>query len=97
MKKDGASSFHSGYWVLDKEELASKFSSKTKAIIVNTPNNPLGKVFSRQELEDIAELCHKWDVLCIMDEVYEWLVYEPYQHFRMGNTPSYIFHTNAIF
>lgn len=75
---------HSSDWVLDEEELASKFTSRTKAIIVNTPNNPLGKVFTQKELEYIGDLCIKWDVMCIMDEVYEWLVYEPYRHFRMG-------------
>ena len=80
--KEGAS--HSGDFILVEEELVSKFNSKTKAIIVNTPNNPLGKVFSRKELEFIAQLCKQHDVLCIMDEVYEWLVYEPYEHVRMG-------------
>jgi len=68
-----------------EQELASKFNKNTKAIIVNTPNNPLGKVFTQKELEYIGNLCQKWDVLCIMDEVYEWMTYEPYQHVRMGN------------
>lgn len=85
-KSSGAA--HSSDWALDEEELASKFNKRTKAIIVNTPNNPLGKVFSRKELEFIGDLCRKWDVLCIMDEVYEWLVYEPYQHFRMASIPE---------
>ena len=76
---------HSSDWVLDEAELTSKFTACTKAIIVNTPNNPLGKVFTQKELEFIGQLCIKWDVLCIMDEVYEWLVYEPYRHFRMGD------------
>jgi len=84
--KEGAS--HSGDFILVEEELVSKFNSKTKAIIVNTPNNPLGKVFSRKELEFIAQLCKQHDVLCIMDEVYEWLVYEPYEHVRMASFPD---------
>lgn len=71
-------------WILEREELESKFSERTKMIIVNTPHNPLGKVFSKEELQFIADLCIKWDVLCLMDEVYEWLVFEPYQHYRMG-------------
>lgn len=75
---------HSSEWRLDEAELTSKFTDRTKAIIVNTPNNPIGKVFTEKELEFIGQLCIKWDVLCIMDEVYEWLVYEPYRHFRMG-------------
>ena len=71
-------------WVLDPTELKSLFNSKTKAIILNTPLNPIGKVFTQQELELIAELCKKWNVLCIADEVYEWLVYKPYKHIRIG-------------
>lgn len=85
--KSGGAVLHSSDWVLDEEELASKFNKNTKAIIVNTPNNPLGKVFSQKELEYIGELAIKWDVLCIMDEVYEWLVYKPYKHFRMASLP----------
>jgi kynurenine--oxoglutarate transaminase/cysteine-S-conjugate beta-lyase/glutamine--phenylpyruvate transaminase len=50
----------------------------------------VGKVFSQKELEFIGELAVKWDVLCIMDEVYEWLVYEPYQHFRMGLSSPFL-------
>jgi len=65
----------SASWKLDMKELEQLFNLKTKAIILNTPNNPLGKVFSREELQDIANLCIKHDVLCISDEVYEWLVY----------------------
>ncbi|XP_046443032.1 kynurenine aminotransferase-like [Daphnia pulex] len=78
---------HSSEWVLDDVELTSKFTDRTKAIIVNTPNNPLGKVFTQKELEFIGQLCIKFDALCIMDEVYEWLVYEPYRHFRMASLP----------
>lgn len=71
-------------FVLDKDELESAFNSKTKLIILNTPNNPLGKVFTEEELTLIANLCKKWNVLCISDEVYEWLVYKPYKHIRIG-------------
>jgi kynurenine--oxoglutarate transaminase/cysteine-S-conjugate beta-lyase/glutamine--phenylpyruvate transaminase len=70
--------------VLDKEELEDMFNSKTKIIILNTPHNPLGKVFTREELESIADLCKKWNVLCISDEVYEWIVYKPNIHIRIG-------------
>lgn len=72
-------------WVLDEKELKALFNDKTKAIIVNTPHNPIGKVFNMKELELIADLCKKHNVLCISDEVYEWLVYKPYKHIRMGN------------
>ncbi|GLG92965.1 hypothetical protein R5R35_001918 [Gryllus longicercus] len=75
-------------WVLDPAELESLFNEKTKAIILNTPHNPLGKVFNQQELEMIANLCKKWNVLCIADEVYEWLVYKPYKHIRIATLPG---------
>jgi aminotransferase len=59
------------------------FSSKTRAIIVNTPHNPTGKVYSRSELEGIAELCREFDVLAITDEIYEHLVYRG-EHISMA-------------
>jgi kynurenine--oxoglutarate transaminase/cysteine-S-conjugate beta-lyase/glutamine--phenylpyruvate transaminase len=71
-------------WMLDPSELTNLFNSKTKAIILNTPHNPIGKVFTEKELQLIADLCKKWNVLCISDEVYEWLVYKPYKHIRIG-------------
>jgi len=63
-------------WSFDEKELAKAFNRKTKAIIINTPNNPTGKVFSREELEVIARLCRKWDTLAVTDEVYEHIIYE---------------------
>ncbi|KAK6641672.1 hypothetical protein RUM44_013387 [Polyplax serrata] len=75
-------------WVLDMDELAGLFNEKTKLIIVNTPHNPLGKVFSMDELQFIADLCKKWNVLCISDEVYEWIVYKPNRHIRMASLPG---------
>ncbi|XP_060523611.1 kynurenine aminotransferase isoform X2 [Cylas formicarius] len=75
-------------WILDKYELESVFNSKTKALILNTPNNPLGKVFTYNELSYIADLCKKWNVLCISDEVYEWIVYEPNKHIRIATLPD---------
>jgi len=75
-------------WILDPEELASKFNSKTNSIIVNTPHNPVGKVFNLEELTMIADLCKKWDVLCISDEVYEHLVYKPFKHIRIATLPG---------
>ncbi|XP_041049496.1 kynurenine--oxoglutarate transaminase 1-like isoform X2 [Carcharodon carcharias] len=75
-------------WVLDPAELSSKFSKRTKAIVINTPNNPLGKVFKREELQMIADLCVKHNVLCISDEVYEWLVYDANEHVRIASLPG---------
>ncbi len=63
-------------WTFDDRELARAFGKRTRAIIVNTPNNPTGKVFTRDELSRIAALCRKHDVLAITDEVYEHIVYE---------------------
>jgi aspartate/methionine/tyrosine aminotransferase len=63
-------------WRFDEKELATAFNRKTKAIVINTPNNPTGKVFTRDELEFIAGLCRKWDTLAITDEVYEHILYE---------------------
>uniref|UniRef100_A0A8C9WLN5 Kynurenine--oxoglutarate transaminase 3 n=1 Tax=Scleropages formosus TaxID=113540 RepID=A0A8C9WLN5_SCLFO len=76
------------YWVLSPGELASKFTSHTKAIILNTPNNPLGKVYNQEELQMIADLCVKHDVLCISDEVYEWLTYDGAKHVKIASLPG---------
>jgi len=75
-------------WKLDPAELEAAFTPNTKAIIVNTPNNPLGKVYTREELEVIAALCRKHDVIAIMDEVYEWMTYDNNKHVRMATLPG---------
>jgi len=67
-------------WSFDEKELAAAFNNKTKAIIINTPNNPTGKVFSREELQIIGNLCQKWDVLAITDEIYEHIIYDGEKH-----------------
>ena len=66
---------HAPDWTFDPQELRSAFNQKTKAIIVCNPNNPTGKVFSRQEMEFIAELCQEFDALCFTDEIYEHILY----------------------
>lgn len=78
----------SSNWQLDPEELASKFTPRTKMLIFNTPNNPLGKVFSREEVELLARLCQQHDVVCISDEVYQWLVFDGYQHLSIASLPG---------
>ncbi|XP_076040063.1 kynurenine aminotransferase [Oratosquilla oratoria] len=83
-----AGSVSSADWVLDPQELAGAFTKKTKAIIVNTPNNPLGKVYSLEELTMIADLCKKHNVIAIMDEVYEWMTYDNAKHIRMATLPD---------
>lgn len=71
-------------WSFDPGELAAAFGPRTRAIIVNTPNNPTGKVFSRAELEAIAALCRQHDVVCITDEIYEHIVYDGAEHVPMA-------------
>src|SRR3989440_3748978 len=62
-------------WSFDKDELRAAFNEKTKAIIICNPNNPTGKVFTREELEYIAALCQEFDALCFTDEIYEHILY----------------------
>jgi aspartate/methionine/tyrosine aminotransferase len=62
-------------WTFDRQELRSAFNHKTKAIILCNPNNPTGKVFSRDEMEFIAGLCQEFDALCFTDEIYEHILY----------------------
>lgn len=71
-------------WHLDEAELTAAFNNHTRAVIVNTPHNPTGKVFSRQELELIARLCQKWDVLAITDEIYEHILYDGNIHYPLA-------------
>ena len=70
-------------WSFDADELEEAFNNDTKAIIINTPNNPTGKVFSKEELELISRLCVKWDVLAITDEIYEHILYDGAEHISM--------------
>jgi aminotransferase len=62
-------------WTFDPDELRAAFNERTKAIIVCNPNNPTGKVFTREELEFVASLCREFDALCFTDEIYEHIVY----------------------
>lgn len=64
------------------------FNEKTKMIIINTPNNPMGKVYSRDELTIIADLCKKFNAICVSDEVTEWLVYDDTEYVRIASLPG---------
>lgn len=75
-------------WSFDPQELRAAFSPKTKAIIVNTPNNPTGKVFSLEELTLISELCQEFDAIAITDEIYEHIVYEGARHILISSLPG---------
>jgi aspartate/methionine/tyrosine aminotransferase len=74
-----------GEWTFDEKELRRAFDKHTKAIILNTPNNPTGKVFTREELELIRDLCVEFDVLAITDEIYEHILYEGTEHIAMAS------------
>ena len=71
-------------WSYDEKELAAAFGPRTKAIILNTPNNPTGKVFTRAELEFIRDLCVQWNAFCITDEIYEHIIYDGTEHISMA-------------
>src|SRR3954468_352282 len=74
-------------WAVDPDELAAAFSSRTRLVLLNTPHNPTGKVFSRAELELIASHCLERDVLAVTDEVYEHLVFEG-EHVVLATLPG---------
>jgi N-succinyldiaminopimelate aminotransferase len=75
-------------WEFDADELARAINRRTRAIIVNTPHNPTGKVFSYEELRVIADLCQKHDVVAITDEVYEHILYDDASHTRLAMLPG---------
>jgi aspartate/methionine/tyrosine aminotransferase len=76
------------HWNFDIELLKKVFNNKTKAIVINTPNNPTGKVFTRKELEMIIELCLKWDVIAVTDEIYEHIIYDSIEHISIASFPE---------
>ncbi|HEX4279032.1 MAG TPA: aminotransferase class I/II-fold pyridoxal phosphate-dependent enzyme [Bryobacteraceae bacterium] len=75
-------------WRFDADELRKAFSPRTKAIIVNTPHNPTGKVFTRAELTLIASLCQEFDTIAITDEIYEHIVYDRLEHIPLITLPG---------
>src|SRR5580700_1012211 len=79
---------HAPDWRFDTDELRRAFSPRTKAIIINTPNNPTGKVFSREELMYIASLCQEFDALAITDEIYEHIAYDGLRHVPIATLPG---------
>jgi aminotransferase len=75
-------------WAFDPDELKRAFTNRTRAIVINSPNNPTGKVFTRDELQIIADLCQRWDVLAISDEIYERIVYSGHPHVPISSLPG---------
>ena len=75
-------------WRSIPAELAAAFSNRTRAIVINSPNNPTGKVFTREELQVIADLCQRWDALAISDEIYERIVFDGRAHVPIASLPG---------
>ncbi len=75
-------------WAFDPDELKAAFSNRTRAIVINSPNNPTGKVFSRSELQIIADLCQRWDVIAISDEIYEHILFDGVAHVPIAALPG---------
>jgi aspartate/methionine/tyrosine aminotransferase len=75
-------------WRFDPDELTRAFTNRTRAIVINSPNNPTGKVFTRDELQLIADLCRRWDVLAISDEIYERVVFGGHTHVPIASLPG---------
>ena len=75
-------------WSFDFEKLEELFNSKTKAIIINTPSNPTGKVFNAEELHFIAKLCVHYDAIAITDEIYEHILYDNHLHLSISSLPE---------
>lgn len=79
---------HPPNWTLDPDELRKAFNTKTRAIMINTPHNPTGRVFTLEELTLIADLCKEHDVTAISDEVYEHLIFDSAKHIPIATLPG---------
>jgi len=75
-------------YALDLDRLRAAFNANTKAIIINTPHNPTGRVFTREELEGVARLCQEFDVVAITDEIYDRIIYDGRQHIPLATLPG---------
>jgi aminotransferase len=79
---------HAPDWTIDEAELRAAFNERTRGIVINTPNNPTGKVFTREELELVSQLCQRWDAIVFTDEIYEFLTYDGHVHVPPGAVPG---------
>jgi aspartate/methionine/tyrosine aminotransferase len=75
-------------WSFDRDEAEAAFGPRTRLLLLNTPHNPTGKVFTRQELALLAELCREWDVVALTDEVYERIVFDGIEHVPLATLPG---------
>ncbi len=89
-------SLHAPDFSFRREELAAAFNEKTRAIVINSPNNPTGRVFTKEDLEFIAELCQKYDVLAITDEIYEHILYDGAEYIPLWTLPGMAERTIAV-
>jgi aspartate/methionine/tyrosine aminotransferase len=81
-------SLHAPEWRFDEKELERAFNNKTRAIIVNSPHNPTGVVFDKEQMQAIARLCQKWGVLAITDEIYEHILFDGNKHIVLATVPG---------
>jgi len=79
---------HAPDWTIDWDELRAAFTKKTRAIVIGTPGNPSGKMFTREELEKIGALCREFGAWAFTDEIYEYIVYDGRKHVSMATIPS---------
>jgi len=86
---------HEPDWSIDPDELRAAFNAKTRGIVVNSPHNPTGKVYTRDELELIADLCREFDVIAFTDDIYEHLVFEG-EHIPLATLPGMAERTVSI-
>jgi N-succinyldiaminopimelate aminotransferase len=75
-------------WHIDPDKLRALFSHKTKLVVINTPHNPLGKVFTRDEMVMIGDLCQDFDVIALVDTVYEHIIFDNAKHVNMASLPG---------
>jgi aminotransferase len=81
-------SLHPPDWQFNEKELETAFNDKTRAIIVNTPHNPTGVVFNKEQMQAIARLCQMWGVLAITDEIYEHILFDGAKHIVLATIPG---------
>lgn len=87
-QSQNSSRLSSADFAIDMQEFESKITNRTRLLVLNTPNNPLGKMYSPRELEQLADLCRKHNILVISDEVYEQMYYSPNEHLSIAKLPG---------
>lgn len=83
-------------WTFDRDEAAAAFGPRTRMLLLNSPHNPTGKVFNRDELAFLADLCQQWDVVAVCDEVYDRILFDGHEHIPLATMPGMFERTLAI-